>query len=74
MSKIKLTITALCLLIPFLIKAQSINYTTSWLGNTYGGTTWVQDMIDYMEVDPDGTVYAYTGWDEGSGGERKRYL
>ena len=71
MSKIKLTITALCLLIPFLIKAQSINYTTSWLGNTYGGTTWVQDMIDYMEVDPDGTVYAYTGWDEGSGGERR---
>lgn len=71
MNKIKLFVTALCVLSSFLLKAQRIDYTTSWLGNTYGGTTWVQDMISYIQVDPDGTVYAYTGWDEGSGGPRR---
>jgi hypothetical protein len=71
MKKFKILILALATILPMLSFSQSVTYTQSWMGNTYGGTTWVQDMIDYMEVGPDGTVYAYTGWDEGSGGPRK---
>ncbi|MFH0758031.1 MAG: carbohydrate-binding protein [Bacteroidota bacterium] len=71
MKRIKIIIAALAMTMSMPSFSQSVNYTQSWMGNTYGGKTWVQDMIDYMEVDSDGTVYAYTGWDEGSGGARK---
>ncbi len=72
MRKHRLLFALVLIALPIFLSAQTINYTTSWLGSTYGGTTlWIQDMIDYMEVGADGTVYAYTGWDEGSGGARK---
>jgi hypothetical protein len=31
----------------------------------------MQNFINYIQVDPDGTVYTFCGWDEGSGGARK---
>jgi hypothetical protein len=41
------------------------NYTTSWLGNTYGGPDWVQRYTDDLFTAPDGTCYFATAWDEG---------
>ena len=40
-------------------------YTTSWIGNTFGGDNkWVQIRVSGMYVTPDGTVYTNSGWDE----------
>ncbi|MEI2583144.1 hypothetical protein [Scytonema sp. PRP1] len=40
-------------------------YTTSWIGNTYGGgSKWVQNYVEGMYVGPDGTVYTNSTWDE----------
>jgi hypothetical protein len=41
------------------------SYTTSWLGNTFGGgSQWVQNNVYGMHVAPDGTVYTNSRWDE----------
>ncbi len=40
-------------------------YTTSWIGNSFGGgENWVQQDIKGMVVSADGTVYANVEWDE----------
>ncbi|MBP5976027.1 hypothetical protein HW132_25645 [Brasilonema sp. CT11] len=40
-------------------------YTTSWIGNTYGGgKKWVQNYVEGMYVGSDGTVYTNSTWDE----------
>ncbi|NWF60427.1 MAG: hypothetical protein HXY43_14485 [Fischerella sp.] len=40
-------------------------YTTSWLGNTFGGgDKWVQIQVSGIYVAPDGTVYTNSPWDE----------
>jgi hypothetical protein len=46
-------------------------YTTSWVGNSFGGDGgpngfgyWVQNGVDEIEVTPDGTVIAGVEWDE----------
>jgi len=52
--------------------AQSLTYSTSWVGNTFGGEAapglpyhkHVQISADDVFVAPDGTVYTDTGWDE----------
>lgn len=45
--------------------AQPLHYTTTWLGNSFGGgSKWVQDGIEGMFVAPDGTVYTAAVWDE----------
>ena len=47
-------------------KAQTLNYSTTWVGNSFGGgEKWVQNWIDSMFVAPDGTVYTASIWDEG---------
>ncbi len=47
-------------------KAQTLNYSTTWLGNTFGGgANWVQNSVEGIWVAPDGTVYTASGWDEG---------
>ena len=71
MKKTNLILTALFLAGSLLVRAQGINYTASWLGSTTGGIPWMQNFINYIQVDPDGTVYTFCGWDEGSGGSRK---
>jgi hypothetical protein len=51
----------------------SLNYTISWLGNTYGkggkitdsSAYWVQDYIRCIYVTKGGTVYTNSEWDEG---------
>lgn len=45
----------------------TLKYTTSWIGNSYGGRDgrWVQDWVQGMAVAPDGTVYTNAFWDEG---------
>ena len=71
MKKTNLILTALFLAGSLLVAAQGINYTTSWLGSTTGATPWMQNFINDLQVDPDGTCYTTCGWDEGSGGPRK---
>ena len=47
-------------------------YTSSWIGNTFGkggeasalNSAWVQDYIDEMVVQSDGTINTKSGWDE----------
>jgi len=39
---------------------------TSWLGNTFrGGDKWVQNFFQGVEVQPDGTIWTTSDWDEG---------
>ncbi len=43
----------------------NISYTTSWIGNTFGGgSKWVQNQVSAMYVASDGTVYTNSEWDE----------
>ncbi len=45
--------------------ASSTRYTTSWIGNSFGGgDKWVQIQISGMYVAPDGTIYTNSEWDE----------
>ncbi len=56
---------ALTTTLPAILHAQALNYSTSWIGNTFGGgEKWVQNFIDNLYVAPDGTVYTASGWDE----------
>ena len=57
------------------VSAQSLNYTTSWLGNSYGGNSptnatpkqHVQDDIMGLYVAPNGACYTDSSWDENGG-------
>ena len=45
--------------------APTLRYTTTWVGNTFGGgPKWVQNFNNQMQVLPDGTVYLASFWDE----------
>ena len=45
--------------------ASSTRYTTSWIGNSFGGgDKWVQIQISGMYVAADGTIYTNSEWDE----------
>jgi hypothetical protein len=70
MKKIRLLLVALFFTVHFILPAQGVDYTCSWLGSTTGTTPWMQNFINQIQVDPDGTVYTTCGWDEGSGGPR----
>jgi hypothetical protein len=62
-------------LLPAASFAQStLNYTTSWIGNTFGfgDGKWVQLDIQAMAVGQDGTIYTNAPWDE-SGSEIGAY-
>ncbi len=61
----------LCLILVFLllptqsVMAQQLEYTTTWIGNTFGGgPKWVQNFVEGMSVLPDGTVLVASTWDE----------
>ena len=57
---------------PLQTQSQSLTYSTSWIGNTFGGEVvpgipyhkHVQISADDVFVAPDGTVYTDTNWDE----------
>lgn len=55
-----------CLLPPAPMLAQDFEVTTTWVGNTFGGgKNWVQNYMLGLQVDPDGTCYTTSIWDEG---------
>jgi sugar lactone lactonase YvrE len=46
--------------------ARPLRYTTSWVGNTFGGgPRWVQNAAESMQVLPDGSLLVGSFWDEG---------
>ena len=64
----------LLLAFPVSALAQTLSYTTSWLGNSFGGTAatgqarkHIPLSVDALCVLPDGTCYSNTGWDEDGG-------
>jgi len=84
---IKLVVVKIILILFFFVGYYNINaqqlpgtYTSTWIGNTYGGAykgygdswpkptdpndKWIQDYIDCMTVEADGTCYTESGWDE----------
>jgi hypothetical protein len=47
-------------------KQRPLHYTTSWLGNTFGGgPRWVQNAAESMQVLGDGSLVVGSFWDEG---------
>ena len=40
-------------------------YTTSWIGNSFGGPDFVQHLVSDLYTAPDGTCYLASDWDEG---------
>lgn len=40
------------------------SYKTSWIGNTFSGSKWVQIQMAGMYVTPEGKVYINSHWDE----------
>ncbi|WP_233807715.1 hypothetical protein [Paraburkholderia sp. HP33-1] len=57
------------------VSAQSqLNYSTSWIGNSFGfgDGKWMQQDIQAISVGADGTVYTNSPWDE-SGSEIAAY-
>jgi len=51
---------------PLVARAQQLNMTTSWVGNSFAANgKWIQSNVDEIEVASDGTVYTGAGWDEG---------
>lgn len=64
------SIVAFASLPPCALAQTPLNYTTSWIGNSfgYGDRKWMQQDVQAIAVAPDGTVYANAPWDE-SGSE-----
>jgi len=52
--------------IPVIPASAALNYTNSWVGNTFGGKDekWVQNQVFGFYVAPNGTCYANSPWDE----------
>jgi len=49
------------------LHAAPLNYSVSWLGNSFSGASnkWVQNFFIHAQVHPDGTVDTWSHWDEG---------
>ncbi len=47
--------------------ASSLDYSVSWVGNSFSGASnrWVQNFFIHTGVQPDGTVNTWSHWDEG---------
>ncbi|MGA2068759.1 MAG: hypothetical protein ABSG86_27575 [Thermoguttaceae bacterium] len=53
--------------------AADLHYSVSWIGNSFAGkTAWVQQDIEGLWVEPDGTVFTNVYWDE-AGGNVQQY-
>jgi len=60
-----LSILALAVASNPLPAAEPLRYTTTWLGNTFGGgSNWVQNFAEELCVLPDGTCVVGSFWDE----------
>ncbi|GAB2873854.1 hypothetical protein GCM10027093_06710 [Paraburkholderia jirisanensis] len=67
LTRLAATLLMLNSLGPVNCNAQSqLNYTTSWIGNSFGfgDGKWMQQDIQAINVAPDGTVYTNSPWDE----------
>ena len=54
-------------------RGADLHYGVSWIGNSFGGkTTWVQQDVEGLWVEPDGTVFTNVRWDE-AGGNVQQY-
>ena len=54
-------------------RAVELRYSVSWIGNSFGGkTAWVQQDVEGIWVEPDGTLFTNVRWDE-AGGNVQRY-
>ncbi|SDR43067.1 hypothetical protein SAMN05443245_5939 [Paraburkholderia fungorum] len=74
-SRLGAAVVLLHSLIPLNASAQSqLNYTTSWIGNSFGfgDGKWMQQDIQAISIGADGTVYTNAPWDE-SGSEIAAY-
>ena len=53
--------------------AADLRYSVSWIGNSFSGkTAWVQQDVEGLWVDADGTVFTNVRWDE-AGGNVQQY-
>lgn len=59
----------LCLLSPLARGGEPLDYSVSWIGNTFSGgdAGWVPQDVEDIFVMPDGTVYTTVGWEEHRG-------
>ena len=70
--------TVVLILVPWLgivspLLAADLNYQVSWLGNSFSGkSAWVQQDVEGLWVEPDGTVFTNVFWDE-AGGNVQQY-
>ena len=49
-------------------QAPKLNYSVSWIGNSYNGkTAWTLQDVDALCVLPDGTLFTNVFWDENGG-------
>ena len=47
---------------------EDLRYRVSWIGNSFGGrTAWVQQDVEGLWVERDGTVFTNVRWDEAGG-------
>ena len=54
-------------------RGADLHYSVSWIGNSFGGkTAWVQQDVEGIWVEPDGTVFTKVRWDE-AGGNVQQY-
>jgi hypothetical protein len=71
MKKIMKTLTTFLglLLLTRVILAEPLDYSVSWIGNSFSGgdAGWVPQDVQDIFVTPDGTVYTTVGWEEHRG-------
>jgi hypothetical protein len=69
MAKRRINATFLCALFALFAQVCHAQYTTDWLGNTYGTlATHVGNTARSMWVAPEGVIYTASLWDENEGG------
>ena len=54
-------------------RGADLHYSVSWIGNSFSGkTAWVQQDVEGLWVEPDGTLFTNVRWDE-AGGNVQQY-
>jgi hypothetical protein len=63
----RIAAVAACLIGARSSQAGDLQYSVSWLGNSFSGASnkWVQNFFIHTKVQPDGTVNTWSHWDEG---------
>ncbi len=60
-------ISAMCLATTATVRAAGLDYTVSWVGNSFSGANdkWVQNFFIHMNTRSDGSCITWSHWDEG---------